>query len=142
MKLLQRFFGLQASCLQSLVLYLGGLDSLEKNLGMSKMNHFSKVLFSYYQYSHTYELEYSFHVMILTYELAYSFYVTNLTCRTLSLIIHITFMIRNRAKLRWWFIVPLGVPISYACRSVGLESQGDVGSFCVIGSGARVHGNR
>jgi len=74
---------------------------LEKNLGMNKMNHFSKVMFSTYQYSHTYELEYSSYVMIMSYELAYSSYVMNLTCRTLSLIIHVTYMIRIRTKLRW-----------------------------------------
>jgi hypothetical protein len=100
-----------------------------------------KVLLSFYQFSCAFELEYSFHVIILTYELAYSFYVINLTCRTLCLIIHITYIIRSRAKLRWWFIVPLGLPMSYACRSIGLESYGDMGSFFVHGRGARVHGN-
>ena len=114
---------------------------MEVILGMNNMMSSSKVLFSYYQYSYAYELEYSFHVMILTYELAYSFYVMNLTCRTLCLIIHITNMIRIRAELRWWFVVPLGLPMSYACRSIGSESQGDVGSFIVHGHCARVHGN-
>ena len=82
---------------------------------MNTMKSSSKVLLSYLQYSCAYELEYSFHVVILTYELAYSFYVMNLTCRTLSLMIHITYMIRIRAKLRWRFIVPLGVPKSFTC---------------------------
>ena len=72
---------------------------MEKNLGMNKMNHFSKVLFSTYQYSHTYELEYSSYVMIMAYELAYSSYVMNLTCRTLSLIIHTSYMSKIRAML-------------------------------------------
>jgi hypothetical protein len=102
--------------------YLGGLDSLERDLGMNKMNHFSKVLFLTYNYSHTYELEYSPYVMILAYDLAYSFYVMRLAYMTLFLIIHITHMIRTRAKLRWWSIAPLSVPISYACQSVGSES--------------------
>ena len=33
-------------------------------------------------------------------------------------------MIISRAKLRWWFIVPSGVPMSYAYRSVGSEFGG------------------
>ena len=115
---------------------------MEKNLGMNKMNHFSKVLFSTYQYSHTYELEYSSYVMIMAYELAYSSYVINLTCRTLSLIIHASYMSKIRAMLRWWFIVPSGVPKSFTCRSVGSESPGDLGSFFVHERGARVHRNR
>ena len=76
---------------------------------MNKMNHFSKVLFSTYQYSHTYELEYSSYVMIMAYELAYSSYVMNLTCRTLSFIIHASYMSKIRAKLRWRIVVPFGL---------------------------------
>jgi hypothetical protein len=106
---------------------------------MNTMRNSSKVMLSFYQYSCAIQLEYSLHVIIFTYELAYSFYVMSLTCRTLCLIIHIAYIIRIRAKLRWRFIVPLGVPMSYACRSIGLESWGDVGSFCVIRRGARVH---
>ena len=101
----------------------------------------SKVMLSYHKYSSAYELDYSFHVIILTYELAYSLYVMILTCSTLCLTIHMTCMSRSRARLRWWFIVPSGLPISYACRSVGLESRGDMGSFFLHGRGARVHGN-
>ena len=101
----------------------------------------SKVMLSFYKYSCAIELEYSFHVIIMTYELAYSFYAMILTCATLCLIIHITCMIRSRAKLMWRFIIPSGLPMSYACLFVGLESQGDVGSFFVHGRGARVHGN-
>ena len=109
------------------------------------MNNSSKVLLSFYQYSCAIELEYSFHVMIMTYELTYSFCVMILTCRTLCLIIHITYMIRIRAKLRWWFVVPSGLPMSYACRSVRSESQGGYGnflcrSFFVHGRDAQVHG--
>jgi hypothetical protein len=61
--------------------------------------------------------------------------------RTLCLIVHTTFMIRIRAKLRWRFVVPSSVPKSYACRSIGSESRGDLGSFFVYRRGARVHGN-
>jgi hypothetical protein len=108
---------------------------------MNTMKESSKVLLSFYQYSCAIELEYSLHVIIVTYELAYSFYVMDLTCRTLCLIIHMTCMIRSRAKLRWRFVVPSGLPMSYACRSVELGSWGDVCSFFVHGRGARVHEN-
>jgi len=114
---------------------LGSLEE-ERNLGMNTMKDSSKVLLSYLQYSSTYELKYSFHVIIMTYELVYSFYAMSLTCKTLCLIIHITCMIRSRTKLRWWFIMPSGVPMSYGCRSVGSESWGDEGSFYVIERGA------
>ena len=99
-------------------------------------------LLSYDQYSYAYELEYSSYVMIMAYELAYSSYVMNLTCRTLSLIIHASYMSKIRAMLRWRFIVPSGVPKSFTCRSVGSESRGDLGSFFVHERGARVHRNR
>jgi hypothetical protein len=62
------------------------------------------------------------YVMILAYELAYSFDVMSLAYMSLCLIIHITYMIRIRAKLRWWFIVRSGLPMSYACQSIGSES--------------------
>ena len=77
--------------------------------GMRNIFGSNMYLLSYYQYSYAYELEYSSYAM-------------NLAYRTLCLIIHTTYIIRSRAKLRWWFIVPLGVPKSYACRSVGSES--------------------
>ena len=86
----------------------------ERDLGMNMKNS-SKVLLSFYQYSCAIELEYSFHVIILTYELAYSFYVMNLTSKTLYLIIHTTYMIRIKTKLRWRFVIPSGLPMSYAC---------------------------
>ena len=79
---------------------------------------------SLYNYSHTYELEYSYYVMILIYELAYSFYVMRVTYLTLCLTTHITYIIRIRAKLRWWFIMPSGEPKSFTCRSIGSESRG------------------
>ena len=106
------------------------------------MNSSSKVLPSYFQYSSAYELEYSFHVIIMTYELTYSFYAMRVTCRTLCLIIHITYMSRIRAKLRWWFIVPSGVPKSFTYRSIGSGTQGDFGSFCIRKHGAWVWRNR
>ena len=97
-------------------------------LGMNKINSSSIVMFSLYQYRLAYELEYSSYVMIIAYELACSLYVMNLAYITLCLTIHITYMIRVRAKLRWRFIVPSGLPMSYACWSVGSESRGDMGS--------------
>ena len=102
----------------------------------------SIVMLSYHLCSSAYELDYSFHVIIMIYELAYSLYVMILTCRNLCLIIHMTYMSRIRAKLRWRFIMPSSVPMFYACRSIGSESRGDVGSFCAIRRGARVHRNR
>jgi hypothetical protein len=80
----------------------------------------SIVMLSYDICSHTYELEYSYCVIILIYELAYSLCLMRVAHLTLCLTIHITYIIKNRAKLRWWFIVPLGVPMFFACRSVGL----------------------
>ena len=109
---------------------------------MNTMKSSSKVLLSYYQYSCAIELEYSLHVIIRTYELEYSLSVMILSCATLCLTIHITYMNRIRTKLWWRFIMPSGVPMSYACRSVGLESQGGVGSFYIIGCGAQVHSDR
>jgi hypothetical protein len=109
---------------------------------MNTIKSSSKFLLSYHSYSSAYELDYSFCVIIMIYELAYSLDILILTCRTLCLIIHITYMSRIRAKLRWRFIMPLGVPMSYACRSIWSESRGDVGSFCVIKQGARVHRSR
>ena len=113
----------------------------EKHIDMNTIKISSKVLLSYLQYSCAIELEYNFHVIILTYELAYSLCVMILTCATLCLIIHTICMSRSRAKLRWRFVVPSGLPMTYACQSVGSESQGDMGSFFVHARGARVHGN-
>ena len=108
----------------------------ERNLCMNILKKSSKVLLSYYQYSCAIELDYSLHVIIVTRELTYSFYVMSLTCRTLCLIIHMTCMIRSRAKLKWRFIIPLGLPISFTCRSIGSGTQGDMGSFFVHRRGA------
>ena len=96
----------------------------ENLLGMNTIKCSSKYLLSYHLYSSAYELDYSFHVMILTYELAYSLYVMILTCSTLCQIIHITYMSRIRAKLRWRFIMPLGVPKSFTYQSIGLKTWG------------------
>ena len=114
----------------------------EEILGMNSNMSSSKVLFLTYNYSHTYELEYSLYVMILTYELEYNFYVMRLAYMTLCLTIHIINIIGIRAKLRWQFIVPSGVPKSFTHRSVGSESRGDLGSFCVREHGARVWRDR
>ena len=76
-------------------------------------------MLSYYNYSHTYELEYSCCVMILIYELVYSLYVMKVADMTLCLNTHITYIIRIRAKLRWRFIVPLGVPKFFTYQFIG-----------------------
>ena len=84
----------------------------------------SKVTLSYDIYSHTYELEHSCCVIILIYELVYNLCIMRVAHLTLCLNTHITYIIRIRAKLRWQFIVPLGVPKFYTCRSVGLGTRG------------------
>ena len=109
----------------------------ENLLGMNTLKSSSKFLLSYHLYSSAYELEYSFHVIIMIYELAYSLCVMILTCKTLCLIIHITYMSRIRAKLKWWFIVPSGVPKFFTYRSIG-----NLGSFSVCKHGAWVWRNR
>ena len=77
------------------------------------------VMLSYHLYSSAYELEYSCLVIIMIYELAYSFYVMILTCSTSCLIIDMVCMSRSRVKSRWWLIIPLSLPISFTCQSVG-----------------------
>ena len=106
---------------------MNSLDILA-TLGMRNIYGSNMFLLSFHHYSCVYELEQSPYVICLTY-------------RTLCLNVHTTFMVRIRAKLRWRFVVPLGLPMSYACRYVGSESQGDMGSFLVHRHGARVHGN-
>jgi hypothetical protein len=78
-------------------------------LGMDNTKSFLTFLSSLHQYSFTYEIELSSYVLCLAY-------------RTLCLIIHISYMSKVRAKLRWWFVVPSGLSVSYACRSIGSES--------------------
>ena len=102
----------------------------------------SKVMLSSYIYSHTYEEEYSCYVIILIYELVYSLCVMRIAYTTLCLTIHITYIIGIRAKLRWWFIVPLGVPKFFTCRSVGSGTRGDLGSFYIRKRGAWVWRDR
>jgi hypothetical protein len=102
----------------------------------------SKFMLSYHSCSSAYELEYSCpNVIITIYELAYSFCVMILACSTLSLTIHMTCMSRSRTGLGWWFVVPLGLPISFTYRFVGLGTRRGIGSFFVHGRGAQVHGN-
>jgi hypothetical protein len=102
----------------------------------------SKVMLSYYIYSHTYELEYIYCVMILIYELAYSLCVMKIAQLTLCLTTHITYIIGIRAKLRWRFVVPSGVPKFFSRRSVGSGTQGNLGSFYIRKHGAWVWRDR
>ena len=113
----------------------------EEILGMNINMGSSKVMSSLY-YSHTYELEYSYCVMILIYELVQSLCVMRIAHLTLCLNNHITYIIRIRAKLRWRFIVPSGVPKFFTYRSVGSRTQGDLGSFCIRKRGAWVWRDR
>jgi hypothetical protein len=86
---------------------------------MNTMKLSSLVMLSYLLYSNAYELEYScLHVIIMIYELAYSLSIMIMTCSTLRLTFHTIYMM----ELRWWSIMPSGLPMSYACRSVGSES--------------------
>ena len=102
----------------------------------------SKVMLSYYIYSHTYKLEYSYCVIIMIYELAYSLCVMRVAYMTLCLTIHITYIIGIRAKLRWWFIVPLGVHKFFTYWSVGSGTRRNLGSFCIRKCGAWVWRDR
>ena len=99
--------------------------------GMNRDMSSSKVMLSYNIYSHTYELEYSCCVMILIYELVNSLYVMRVAYMTLYLNTHITYIIGIIAKLKWRFIVPLGVPKFFTYRSVGSGTWGDLGRFCI-----------
>jgi hypothetical protein len=122
----------------------GELVSLEERATfvMNTMKSSSKFKFSYHSYSNAYKLEYScLHVIIVIYELAYSLDVIILTCSTSCLNIHMTSMSRSRVRLRWRFVVPSGLPISFTCQSIGLGTRGGIGSFFVHGRGARVHRN-
>ena len=113
----------------------------ERNLGMNTIKSSSIVMLSYLQYSNAYEQDYSSHVTIMIYELAYSLCVMILTCPTLCLIIHMNCTSRSRARVEVAVHHSFGVAYILACQFVGLESQGDIGSFLVHGCGARVHGN-
>jgi hypothetical protein len=108
----------------------------DRIIGMNTSMVSSKVMLSFHIYSCAIELEYSFHVIIVTYELAYSLCVMILICsfdmiisyeldysfyviissyRILFLNFHAIYLMRIRAKLRWRFVVPSGMPMSYAC---------------------------
>ena len=91
----------------------------KRPLGMIRDISSSKVMLSYDIYSHAYELEYSYYVIILIYELVYSLCVMKVAHLTLCLNTHITYIIKIIAKLRRRFIMPLGVPKFFTCRSVG-----------------------
>ena len=101
----------------------------------------SIVMLSYHLYNSAYELEYSCLVIIMIYEQAYSLCVMILTCSTSCLIIHMICMSRSRARVQVMVCRSFGFAHILACRSVGLESWGDMGSFLLHGRGARVHGN-
>ena len=112
------------------------------NFGMNNtMKSSSIALFSYYQYSKSYELDYSFHVIIMIYELAYSLCVMILTCATLCLTIHMTCMSRSRTRVEVAVRRSFWVAYILACQSIVLESLGNIGSFLVHRHGAWVHGN-
>jgi hypothetical protein len=97
---------------------------------------------SYLIYSIVYELEYSLdHVIIMIYELAYSLCVMILTCSSLFFIVHRIHMNRRRTRVRVMVCCSFGFAHILACRSIGLGSWGDMGSFFVHGHGARVHRN-
>ena len=95
-----------------------------RSLGMNRNISSSKVIISSYNCSHAYKLVYSCYVIILIYELVYSLCIMRLAYMTLCLTTHITYIIRIRAKLRWWFIVLSGVPKSFTYRSVESGTRG------------------
>ena len=108
---------------------------------MNMMKSSSKLLLSYHLYSSAYELEYSCLVIIMIYELACSLCVMILTCSTSCLIIHIICVSRSRGRVEVMAHHSFGFAHILACRSIGSESRGDMGSFFVHGRGARVHRN-
>jgi hypothetical protein len=113
----------------------------EIHLGMNTMNS-SKFKLSSYSYSNANELEYScLHVIIVIYELVYGLDVMILTCSTLCLNVHMTCMCRSRTRAKVTVRRSFRFTHIFACQSVGLESQGDMGSFLVHECSARVHGN-
>ena len=107
----------------------------------NNMKSSSVVMLSYHLYSSAYELEYSCLVIIMIYELAYSLCVMILTCSTLCLIIHMTCMGRSRARVEVMVCHSFGFAHTLACGSIGLGTQGDMGSFFVHRHGAWVHRN-
>ena len=101
----------------------------------------SKVMLSYLQHSSAYKLEYSCLVIIMIYELAYSLCVMILTCSTSCLIIHMVCMSRSRSRVEVMVRRSFRFAHILACRSIGSQSWGDMGSFFVQGHGAQVHRN-
>ena len=117
------------------------MEEKREKLCMNTKRIYSIVMLSYYLYSSAYELEYSCLVIIMIYELAYSLCVMILTCATLCLTIHTTCMSRSSARSEVAVRRSFRFAHILACRSVGSESQGDMGSFFVHGRGAQVHRN-
>jgi hypothetical protein len=137
---------------------LGGFS--ENKVLLSFIIFLQIVMLLFFTYSCAIELEYSLHVIILTYELAHSLCVTILACscdmilvheldhslcarvlsyKTLCLNIHTICLFRFRAKYRWWFIMPSGMPKFFTCRSVGSGTAEDLGGHYIHGRGARVY---
>jgi hypothetical protein len=77
---------------------------------MNRIMSSSKVMLSYDNYSHTYELEYGYCVMVMIYELVQCLRVMRIAQLTLCLTNDITYIIGIRVKLRWRFIMSLGMP--------------------------------
>jgi hypothetical protein len=80
-------------------------------------------------YSLCYELEYSHVDIFMIYELEYSPYVMFMSYLAECFIVHTMFMNRFRLMLRWWFIMLLGMPKSFTCRSVESGTEGGFGWF-------------
>jgi hypothetical protein len=118
--------------LESLAPWKNGL------LGMNRIMSSSKVMLSYYIYGHHYKLEYGYCVMIMIYELVQSLCVMRVAHLTLCLTNHITCITGIRVKMRWRFIVPLGVPKFLTYQSIGSGTRGNLGSFCICKHGAWV----
>ena len=76
-------------------------------------------MLSIYEYICAIELDYSSHVIILTYELPYSLCLMILTCATLCLTIHMTYMRRIIARSEVAIHHSFRFAHILACRSVG-----------------------
>jgi hypothetical protein len=113
----------------------------KRELGMNTKRISSIAMLSYLLYSYAIELEYSCLIIIMIYELAYSLCVMILTCSTSCLIIHMVCMSRSRVRVEVVVGRSFRFVYVFACRSVGSESRGDMGSFLVHGCDARVHRN-
>jgi hypothetical protein len=97
------------------------------HFGMILMVNNSYILVMSYLTSHN-------HVDIaMAYELAYSPHVMFILYMIQCFHVHTIFMKRNRFMLRWWFIMLSGMPKFFTCRSVGLETVGDLGGRYVAG---------